>query len=99
MLNKFHVYIAINSENKLYIGQTNNLSKRIIRHQESDGAKYTKDNKSDFKLIYSEVFKTRKEAMKRELQIKKWSRAKKEALISGNYKQLKKLSKSTGKKR
>jgi len=91
MPTKYYVYILRNSENKLYIGQTENLKKRLKRHQKLDGAKYTKDNKNDFKLVYFEEYKTRKEAMNRELQIKKWSRAKKDALIEKNYNKLKKL--------
>jgi predicted GIY-YIG superfamily endonuclease len=49
---------------------------------------------SELKLIYTEKYKTRKEAEKRETQIKKWTRAKKEALVLGNIELLKKLSKS-----
>lgn len=43
-------------------------------------------------LVYSEEYATRLEAMHREIQLKGWSRAKKEALITGNLKILKKLS-------
>jgi len=82
---KFYVYILKNSENKLYIGQTESLEKRLKRHQQFDGAKYTKVNKNDFKLVYFEEYNTRKEAMNRELQIKKWSRVKKDALIEKDY--------------
>lgn len=79
---KFYLYILRNSRNKLYIGQTDNLLKRLKRHQQSDGAKFTKENKNDFRLVYFEEYFTRKEAMNRELQIKKWSRIKKEVLIA-----------------
>lgn len=89
MLIKFYVYILRNSENKLYIGQTENLRKRLKRHQQLDGAKFTRVNKNNFKLAYLEEYNTRKEAMNRELQIKKWSRAKKEALINKDFKKLK----------
>jgi len=41
--------------------------------------------------VYSEKYATRSEAMQREMQLKKWSRAKKEALIAGNLELLKKL--------
>ncbi|NIQ40073.1 MAG: GIY-YIG nuclease family protein [Proteobacteria bacterium] len=46
------------------------------------------------KLIYSESFPTFSEARKRETQIKRWSRAKKEALVSGRLTKLRELSKS-----
>jgi len=88
----FSVYIIRTSSNTLYIGQTNNLKKRIQEHKNktSKSAKYIRYF-SDFKLVYSEVFSTRQEAMKREWQLKQWSRAKKEALIKGDKILLKKL--------
>jgi putative endonuclease len=46
-------------------------------------------------IIYSERYDTFKEARKREAQVKRWSRAKKEALIRGDFKKLVKLSKSS----
>lgn len=82
---KFFVYILRTSFNTLYIGQTNNLEKRLKEHQNktSKSAKYIKYFTS-FKLVYSEVYPTRQDAMKREWQLKKWPKAKKEALIAGN---------------
>ena len=82
---KYVVYILRTSFNTLYIGQTNNLEKRIKEHQDkaSKSSKYIKYFHS-FKLVYSEEYSTRVEAMKREFQIKKWTKAKKEALVSGN---------------
>lgn len=88
----FIVYILRTSSNTLYIGQTNNLEKRLNEHRNrsSKSAKYIKYFDS-FELVYSETFSTRLESMRREFQIKKWTRAKKEALISGNLQLLKKL--------
>ncbi|MCL5784934.1 MAG: GIY-YIG nuclease family protein [Patescibacteria group bacterium] len=88
----FTVYILRTSSNTLYIGQTNNLKKRLKEHQKktSKSAKYMKYFDS-FNLVYSEEFPTRTEAMRREYQLKKWSRSKKEALITGNLVLLKKL--------
>jgi predicted GIY-YIG superfamily endonuclease len=90
----FSVYILRSSTNQLYVGQTNNFGKRINQHITKDwkAAKFTKDYE-DFVPVYKEEFSTRLEAMRREVQIKKWSRAKKEALISGNLITLKTLSK------
>ena len=44
-----------------------------------------------FELVYSKEFSSRKEAMQREYQLKNWTKAKKEALIAGDLKLLKKL--------
>lgn len=81
----FFVYILRTSSDTLYIGQTNNLEKRSKEHQNktSKSAKYIKYFDS-FKLVYSEQYPTRTEAMRREYQLKKWSKSKKEALVTGN---------------
>ena len=88
----FYVYILRTSANTLYIGQTNDLERRIKEHtnKSTKSAKYIKYFDS-FDLVYSETFSTRQESMRRELQLKKWSRPKKEALIAGNLQLLKKL--------
>lgn len=79
----FYVYILRTSSNTLYIGQTNNLEKRIKEHQNKSGksAKYIKYFQS-FTLVYSEERPTRTEAMKREYELKHLSKAKKEALVA-----------------
>ena len=88
----YFVYILRTSANTLYIGQTNNLKKRLAEHRNKNtkSAKYIRYF-SSFNLVYSEKYPTRKEAMQREFQLKKWSKAKKEAIIAGNLELLKKL--------
>lgn len=81
----YFVYIIRTSSNTLYIGQTNNLEKRLKEHKDksSKSARYIRYFPS-FGLVYSEMYPTRKEAMQRELQLKRWKKAKKEALIEGD---------------
>lgn len=88
----YFVYILRTSSNTLYIGQTNNLKKRLKEHKNksSRSAKYIRYF-SSFILVYTEKYSTRKEAMQREAQFKKLSKAKKEALIKGDLQLLKKL--------
>ena len=95
----FFVYILRSSSNELYIGQTNNLENREKQqiNKTLKAAKFIKDGK-EFTLVYQEICETRLESMRRELQLKGWTRAKKEALISGNKNLLKALSKSKSKK-
>ena len=90
----FFIYILRSSSNQLYVGQTNNLASREKQHLTKDwkAAKFTKDG-NDFKLVYEEEYSSRLEAMHRELQLKGWSRAKKEELIVGDLSKLKNLSK------
>ena len=61
--------IYCSSLDQYYIGQSENLQDRIFRHKNS-GSKSTK-KVNDWKLVYSETFETRAEAMHRETEIKK----------------------------
>ncbi|HEX5154845.1 MAG TPA: GIY-YIG nuclease family protein [Parafilimonas sp.] len=78
----FYVYILYAaSAGKYYVGQTENLEERLFRHTNS-GSKSTKFT-NDWKLVYTETFSTRVEAVKRETEIKnKKSRKYIEWLIS-----------------
>lgn len=78
----YTVYILRTSSNTLYIGQTNNLEKRLREHQDKKGkgAKYIRYFTSAT-LVYSETYSSRTEAMRREYQLKKLTKAQKEALI------------------
>ena len=75
-----YVYMIKNSNNELYVGISENPSNRLHTHNTNSGAMFTK-NKKDFKLVFLEEHKTLAEARKREIQIKKWRREKKELLI------------------
>lgn len=71
---------------------TSNLENRLKEHNSigSKGAKYLRGKKPVI-LVYSETYPHIKTAMNRELQVKRWTKAKKEALIAGNLELLKKL--------
>jgi putative endonuclease len=74
------LYMIKNSSNKIYIGVTENPEKRLAIHNSKRGAQYTK-RISDFKIVFLEEYENLQQARKREIQIKKWSRSKKEMLI------------------
>jgi len=76
----YKVYILRSPKNHLYVGATGDLEKRIKRHKRGDGAEFTKRTKT-YNVVYAENFLTLREARKREAQIKKWRREKKESLI------------------
>jgi predicted GIY-YIG superfamily endonuclease len=86
----YYLYILRNIHNRLYIGQTNDIDRRLTEHRTHHGAKFIRDY-GDFELEYTEQFTTRQEAVQRETQLKHWTRAKKEALISGDLDLLKRL--------
>lgn len=75
-----YTYIVRCSDNSLYTGWTNNLEKRIEIHNLGKGAKYTRCRRP-VKLVYYETFETKEEAMSREYNIKKMSKASKEKLV------------------
>ena len=74
------VYMIENADQKLYVGITDNLNKRTYYHNTKQGARFTK-SETKFKLVFVEEYATIADARKREIQIKKWRRAKKEILI------------------
>lgn len=90
---KGYVYILECANDKYYIGSTNNLQLRLQEHETEGGAQYCKTH-HPFKLVYTEEYDRIDEAFRREQQLKKWSHAKKEALIKGNLELLRLLSKS-----
>tara|TARA_Y100000310_G_C20196474_1_gene584902 strand:+ start:250 stop:507 length:258 start_codon:yes stop_codon:yes gene_type:complete len=83
----YFVYILRTSANTLYTGQTNNLKRRLEEHKKKSArsARYLRRFPS-FELVYSESYSSRKEAMRREIRLKKLSKNKKEALIRGDKK-------------
>lgn len=86
---KYFVYLVKCSDNTLYCGYTTNLNRRVIDHNNSNkGAKYTKYRRPVI-LVYSEMFSTLSEALKREYQIKHLNRSKKEELIKITHPQKK----------
>ena len=89
----YYVYILKCSDNSYYVGSTDNLEQRVTRHNAGRGTKWIAA-RLPVKLIYHEKYESQNLATKRERQIKKWSRIKKEALISDNAEKLKKLSKA-----
>lgn len=78
---QYTVYILSCADDTLYTGYTNNLEKRLVVHNTSKrGAKYTKVRRP-VRLLYSEQFATLGEALRREVAIKRLSRAEKLTLI------------------
>jgi len=86
------MYILECSDGSFYIGSTKDLERRLLEHQNSLGANYTK-KRLPVKLVYFEEYNRIDEAFYREKQVQGWSRKKKEALINGNNNLLPKLAK------
>ena len=84
------VYILRCANGSLYVGETNDLERRVARHHEGTGATHTARH-GPVRLVHTEEYATRMESLKRERQLKRWTRAKKEALIEGDLRTLKRL--------
>jgi len=76
------LYILRCSDDSFYVGISNNVAKRVEAHNAGKGAKYTR-SRHPVELIYQETFSSKIEAMRREVQIKRWPRFKKQALVLG----------------
>ena len=86
-----HVYLLRCSDGSYYLGHTNDLEHRLAAHERGAIEGYTLSRRP-VELVFSDQFSTRLEAFHRERQIKGWSRARKEALIKGDWDGLVELS-------
>ena len=80
----FWVYILRCSDGSYYTGHTDNIDVRLAQHQAGDGGDWTR-RRRPVELAWCEALATRIEALEAERRIKPWSRAKKEALIAGDW--------------
>lgn len=77
----YKVYILECADKTLYVGSTSDLERRLLEHNNSKkGAHYTKIRRPVV-LVYSEDMPNLSAALKREIEIKRWTRAEKLALI------------------
>jgi putative endonuclease len=74
------VYIVECADQTLYTGWTTNVERRLKAHNAGRGAKYTQQ-RGPVRLVYMEELPDRRTAQKRELEIKRMSRAGKLKLI------------------
>jgi putative endonuclease len=77
---RYYLYITSSYTRTLYIGVTNNLLRRIGEHKSHLIPGFTSQYQVD-RLVYFEEYADVREAIAREKQVKRWSRAKKEHLI------------------
>lgn len=88
-----HVYILECSDGSFYTGVSNNPIRRLKAHQKGLIKGYTK-NRRPVKLVHCSEEMDILSAIENEKRIKGWRRAKKKALINGDFELLKKLSKA-----
>ena len=82
MEGKHYAYILECADGTYYTGYTNDIDKRVKTHNAGKGGKYTRA-RLPVRLVYTEEFATKNEAMSREWNIKQLTRQEKEELVRG----------------
>ncbi len=90
----FWVYMLRCSDGSYCVGHTDDLERRVAQHQSGDVAGYTRSRRP-VELVWSADCGSREDALTAERQIKGWSRAKKEALIAGDWDRISALGRRT----
>ena len=78
----YFVYLLECVDKSIYTGITTDVARRLREHRRGVGARYTRAHGAK-KILYSEKYKTRSRALKREAEIKRWPRGKKLELAGG----------------
>jgi len=89
----YYVYILKCADGSYYTGVTNNLERRLAEHQQGIDPNCYTFKRRPVVLAYAESYPEVIYAIQREKQIKGWRRAKKEALIHGEFDKLPELAK------
>jgi putative endonuclease len=93
-MKQYVVYILYCADSSYYIGFTTNIERRFAEHQDGKYERGYTFSRRPVRLLYFEYYTTKLQASLREKQLKGWNRAKKQALITENYKRLERLSKN-----
>jgi putative endonuclease len=91
----FWAYLIRCADGRYYTGQTDDLDRRFAGHNAGGFCDYTA-RRRPLELVWSESFQTRLEALEAERIVGGWSRAKKEALIAGNWSMVSHFAKPPG---
>lgn len=79
-MDRHFVYIVKCNDGSLYTGYAKDVEARVAKHNEGKGAKYTKIRRP-VELVYQEMYETKSDALKREYEIKTFSRQRKLKMI------------------
>jgi predicted GIY-YIG superfamily endonuclease len=90
----YSVYILRCGDGSFYVGHSQNVEARVRAHAEGAASVHTK-GRGPLTIVYQEPHATERAAVARERQLKRWTHAKKAALIQGDLADLNRLSRST----
>ena len=92
-MKSYYVYILLCNDDSYYTGITNDLDRRIYEHETGYNINCYTYKRRPIKLVFNEMFSDVNQAIAFEKQVKGWRRAKKEAIINGDWHLLPELSK------
>jgi len=81
VIRDYFVYMMTNNSGRLYVGMTNDLTRRVAEHKAGQGGTFTSKYKMT-RLVWYESTSDVRVAIEREKQVKDWNRKKKFALIT-----------------
>ena len=93
-MKQYFVYILLCSDGSYYTGIINNLEVRLYEHQSGADVKSYTFKRRPVNMVFHEMFNDVNRAIEFEKQVKGWRRAKKEAIINGDWYLLPELSKN-----
>jgi len=89
----FFVYLLECADGSYYVGHTDDLARRMAQHDAGEIEGYTQERRP-VRLMWSQETAMREEALAAEMRLKGWSRAKKQALIAGDWERVSELARS-----
>ena len=87
----FWVYMLQCADQSYYIGHTDELERRLLQHERGELDGYTLTRRP-VRVVFTQEFASREEALAAERQIKGWSRKKKEALVRSDWAEMSRLA-------
>ena len=92
-MKKYYVYILLCNDETYYVGITSRLKERLDEHQSGKHPESYTNSRRPVSMVFYSKFSDVKIAISKEKKIKKWSKAKKLALINGEFEKLPNLAK------
>ena len=91
-MQEYAVYILLCADGTFYTGVTRDIEKRVSEHEHAAHPFAYTAIRRPVRLVYSQCFDNIEQAIRCEKQVKKWSHAKKQALIDGDFQLLHRLA-------
>jgi predicted GIY-YIG superfamily endonuclease len=91
-MKQYWMYMLLCRDGSFYVGVTSNVAVRVAQHAEGTERRHYTYSRRPLELVYAVSFPTPEEAIRAEKQLKGWSRAKKAAMIRGDWNEIRELA-------